>query len=322
MNLTIEFSARMTVAVETTGSLFLCGAKTDADSRLDPCRCWLVPCLSSRLGVSSLSCSTNAATLLPLTQTVDSRPGPRRPDVEFITGRQRTEWGHLGIGGGNPLIPLIRRIEETIYVRRADWIAVRHRHGQVVAVVEIVSPGNKASKHELRTFVEKSATIAAGHPPASDRFVASKRDPQGVHKAIWDELVEEGFEQPADQRLTVAAYDAGPPPVAYVEPIAVGEALPDMPIFLKPDFYLLAPLEETYRTTWNDFFPNPMRKGCWNQAGSEKLRAALKSGWAVTRNQAVYVGSVEVCNEGSPAPGRFWRIAVTVRARIFGERVN
>ena len=45
----------------------------------------------------------------------------------------------------------------------------------------------------------------------------------------------------------------------YVEPIAVGEALPDMPIFLKPDFYVPAPLEESYRTTWDDFFPAPMK---------------------------------------------------------------
>ena len=75
-----------------------------------------------------------------------------------------------------------------------------------------------------------------------------------------DAFVEEDFEMPGDQRLTLAAYDAGPPRVAYVEPIAVGEVLPDMPIFLKPDFYVPAPLEETYRTTWDDFFPAPMKR--------------------------------------------------------------
>jgi hypothetical protein len=93
-----------------------------------------------------------------------------------------------------------------------------------------------------------------------DLFPPSKRDPQGIHKAIWDEFVEEDFELPADQRLTLAAYDAGPPSVAYVEPIAVGEALPDMPIFLKPEFYVPVPLENTYRTTWDEFFPAPMKR--------------------------------------------------------------
>jgi len=41
--------------------------------------------------------------------------------------------------------------------------------------------------------------------------------------------------------------------VAYVEFVAVGDPLPDMPLFLKPEFYVLAPLEATYQTTWNGF---------------------------------------------------------------------
>jgi hypothetical protein len=40
---------------------------------------------------------------------------------------------------------------------------------------------------------------------------------------------QQDFDLPADKPLTVAAYGAGPPPVAYVEPVAVREALPDMP---------------------------------------------------------------------------------------------
>jgi hypothetical protein len=93
-----------------------------------------------------------------------------------------------------------------------------------------------------------------------DLFPPSQRDPQGIHKAIWDEFVEEDFELPADKPLTLAAYDAGPPPAAYVEPVAVSESLPDMAVFLKPECHVLAPLEATYQTTWNDFFPAPMKK--------------------------------------------------------------
>ena len=157
---------------------------------------------------------------------------------------------------------MVRRAEDTIYVRKADRIAVRHRHGQVVAVVEIVSPGNKASKNELRAFVEKTANLIAQgvHLLVIDLFPPSRRDPQGIHKAIWDEFIEEDFELPADQRLTLAAYDAGPPAIAYVEPVAVGDALPGMPIFLKPDFYVPAPLDVTYQTTWHEFFPAAMKR--------------------------------------------------------------
>lgn len=42
---------------------------------------------------------------------------------------------------------------------RANRLVIRHRHGEVMAVIEIVSPGNKNSRHGLRTFVEKSAEL-------------------------------------------------------------------------------------------------------------------------------------------------------------------
>jgi hypothetical protein len=110
--------------------------------------------------------------------------------------------------------------------------------------------------------------IAQGiHLLVIDLFPPTKRDPQGIHKAIWDEFIEEAFELPADQPLTLASYDAGPPPVAYVEPVGIGGSLPDMPIFLKPGFYVPAPLELTYQTTWNDF-PNPMKKLLDSPAGN------------------------------------------------------
>jgi hypothetical protein len=167
----------------------------------------------------------------------------------------------LAVATAPPATRVVRRAEDEVYVRKADRIAVRHRHGELVAVIEIVSPGNKASKNELRSFVEKTANfIAQGiHLLVIDLFPPGKRDPHGILEAIWDEFVEEDFELPASQLLTLAAYDAGPPPVAYVEPVAVGDVIPEMPIFLKPGFYVPAPLEATYRTTWDDFFPAPMK---------------------------------------------------------------
>jgi hypothetical protein len=41
--------------------------------------------------------------------------------------------------------------------------------------------------------------------------------------------------------------------VAYVENVAVGERLPDMPIFLTPDYYVPCPLEASYEVTWGVF---------------------------------------------------------------------
>lgn len=38
--------------------------------------------------------------------------------------------------------------------------------------------------------------------------------------------------------------------IAYVEPLAVGDALIEMPLFLRPDWYVPLPLEESYQATF------------------------------------------------------------------------
>ena len=64
---------------------------------------------------------------------------------------------------------------------------------------------------------------------------------------------------PADKPLTLAAYSAGAETVAYVEPVAVGDALPDMPVFFAANQYVGCPLEATYETAWRQF-PAPLKK--------------------------------------------------------------
>ena len=63
---------------------------------------------------------------------------------------------------------------------------------------------------------------------------------------------------PADRPLTLAAYQAAPIKTAYVEPFAVGQSLPEMPLFLHNDFYINVPLEATYMDTWS-VLPQPLR---------------------------------------------------------------
>jgi hypothetical protein len=166
----------------------------------------------------------------------------------------------LAVATAPPRTRLVRRNEADRYAGKANRLTVRHRHGDVVAVVEIISPGNKGSRAEFRALVEKSAELLRQgiHLLLIDLFPPGPRDPQGIHKALWDEFQEEDFALPPDKPLTLAAYDAGPPRVAYVEPLAVGDMLPAMPLFLKPEFYVPAPLEATYQATW-DVFPTPLK---------------------------------------------------------------
>jgi hypothetical protein len=163
--------------------------------------------------------------------------------------------GSLAVATAPPRTRLIRRSEANLYADKADRITVRHRHGDVVGVIEIVSPGNKGSKAEFKAFVDKSAALIRHkvHLMVIDLFPPTKRDPQGIHKAIWDEFEEEEFVLPPDKPLVLASYDAGPPQVAYVETYGVGDALPEMPLFLRPEIYVPAPLEATYQTTWGVF---------------------------------------------------------------------
>ena len=94
--------------------------------------------------------------------------------------------GGVAVATAPPRTRVVRRHEADIYAEKADRITVRHRHGDVVAVVEIVSPGNKASRGEFRAFVEKTAKLIRQnvHLLVIDLFPPSKRDPQGIHKAI------------------------------------------------------------------------------------------------------------------------------------------
>ena len=175
--------------------------------------------------------------------------GPKSPGT-------RDPAGGLAVATAPPRARFVDEVEADAYARRANRIRVQHRHGQVVAVIEIVSPGNKNSQTALRAFVRKTSDLIwqGVHLLVMDLFPPSDRDPQGVHKAIWDEIADRPFELPADKPLTVAAYRAAPVKTAYVEPVAVGDDLPGgLPIFLTEDDYVLAPLEETYRATWAVF---------------------------------------------------------------------
>jgi hypothetical protein len=151
--------------------------------------------------------------------------------------------------------------DEDVLAARADRIAIFNPLGEVVSIIELVSPGNKNSRHALRSFVEKTLDFLRQgiHILIVDLFPPSTRDPQGIHKVIWDEVQEEPFELPPGQPLTLVAYSAGVPKRAYIQPVAVADALPDMPVFLDSGTYIFAPLEASYLTTW-ETCPEPMRE--------------------------------------------------------------
>jgi hypothetical protein len=189
--------------------------------------------------------------------------GPLGPDVLTLqvpdtpvngdAGSPSTTGGGLAISGAPPRMRMTAEAEMDDYVLKRRTLIIRHASGdRIVALLEIVSPGNKASRHGLRSFVEKAveALYRGYHLLIVDLFPPSRRDPNGIHGAIWAELCDAPFELPAGEPLTLAAYSAGPRKRAYVEPTAVGRELMDMPLFLEEDIYVNVPLESTYQAAY------------------------------------------------------------------------
>lgn len=190
---------------------------------------------------------------IAMTEQVTGRP---IPDVVTLQTRApKGDPGGIAVATSPPTARVIARIAKTNYAKRADRVVIRHGRGKVVAIIEVVSPGNKDSRNSIRTFVEKAADILnqGVNLLVVDLFPPTPRDPKGIHKAITDEFGDEPFEAPPGKPLIVASYVGGDMPTAYVESVGVGDALPSSPIFLSETRYIPAPLEASYMQAWAVF---------------------------------------------------------------------
>ena len=179
------------------------------------------------------------------------------PDVLTLQGGQPDQGGVATtprVLQPRPADRVTTQTEAEFYRRKKSSIAVRHVSGdRIVAMIEIVSPGNKASRHAVRSFVTKACELLEHrvHLLVIDPYPPGPRDPGGVHGLIWGELTDAEYRLPPDKPLTLVAYESDEVTRAYVEPFAVGDTLPDMPLFLEPDGCVMVPLEATYTTAFD-----------------------------------------------------------------------
>lgn len=179
------------------------------------------------------------------------------PDVLALQSRSTAEQepsdgsrGATAMVQTRPRSRFTAETEAEFYRRKKSSIVVRHVSGdRIVAIFEILSPGNKASRHALRAFLEKACELLEHriHLSLVDPFPPGPRDPNGIHAAIWEEVENKPFELPNDKPLTQAAYECGLTTRAYIEPFAVGDVLSDLPLFLEENGHVLIPLEATYQ---------------------------------------------------------------------------
>ena len=188
--------------------------------------------------------------------------GAGNPDVlAFHTSPRPDGPPDLPDDGGTALLtapPRTRvtaRAEREMYTARQRSLVIRHGSGdRIVAIIEVMSAGNKSSAEAFRRMLDKLlAALRRGiHLLVLDLHPPTPRDPNGVHGAVWGQLDGSEYDLPADADRTLVAYSAGPVKEAFAEPIAVGQVLPPMPLFLTSDGvgYVQVPLEPTYSAAY------------------------------------------------------------------------
>ena len=161
-----------------------------------------------------------------------------------------------------PAVALLEKEEKAVRKRPRERVSVRHvSNHKVVAILELMSPGNKSGVRTFNAFVAKAIAVLEADVNlfVVDPFGPSSRDPNGIHAAIWAKVVKrrkgrKPYVLPKSRPLVAASYGVGLEDVtAAVETFAIGEVVPDMPLFLTAnEEYITVPLEETYQAAWPD----------------------------------------------------------------------
>jgi hypothetical protein len=164
----------------------------------------------------------------------------------------KSSGGVLTLAEAPPQVGITATIESDVFAQKSNRVIVFDEADEVVAVIEIVSPGNKSSRYRFESFVEKALQFLRSgiHLLIVDLFPPTARDPQGMHAAIWSRMTDYDFHLPKGKTLTVASYSAGAVQRAFAEALAAGDSLPDMPLFLEAERYVSVPLDETYQRTF------------------------------------------------------------------------
>ena len=95
--------------------------------------------------------------------------------------------GRVTVAEALPRVRFIARTEVDQYALKQKSLVIRHSSDhRIIAMIEILSPGNKSSRHAIRSLLEKALTaLKQGiHLLILDLSPPGPRDPQGVHGLI------------------------------------------------------------------------------------------------------------------------------------------
>src|SRR5207248_8131601 len=129
-----------------------------AHPRLDARPPQPIPRLPPKMDCGDLQCAQRRPIAPGYFAMVEQRTGGPEPDVvtlELNPPANPTSGG-TAVDLQPPKTRFVTRTEAAGYARKANRITIRHPDGDVVAILEIVSPGNKDSRHAVRAFARKA----------------------------------------------------------------------------------------------------------------------------------------------------------------------
>ena len=162
--------------------------------------------------------------------------------------------GAVALAEAPPIVDLVETMEDEI-VELNRTLSIRHiSTHRVVAMLEIVSPGNKDQKDRFEQFISKTigALERGVHVVLVDLFPPGTLDPTGIHGEIRRRRLPliDPFEVSEQKPLTLVSYLADHPKKVFLNRAAVGDPIPVTSMFLTTEHYINLPLEETYNAAY------------------------------------------------------------------------
>jgi len=172
--------------------------------------------------------------------------------------------GGIATAKARPRATISENISEAMLLAaRRRRMVIRHSSdNRMVALIELVSPGNKEKRSAMEDFLDKAVAILDDdyHLLVVDLFPCGRTNPTGMHGAVWKRLGGK-YSPPESKPLTLASYFAKRGVTCFVELVNVGMATPSVPLFLgeAPEEFVDVPLEQSYMAAFAQM-PGHVRK--------------------------------------------------------------
>ncbi|MDX1969330.1 MAG: DUF4058 family protein [Planctomycetaceae bacterium] len=213
--------------------------------------------------ISAIKHTLNAALPSSYYALAEQQAAGFGPDVLTLHDAHTVPVDSTAVALAQPQAKLVGMSDAKFYLRKKSRVVIRHVTGdRVIAIVEIVSPGNRSTSGAVRSFVEKVWELLEQkiHVLIIDPFPPDKRVPHGLHARIFADIEDQPYQPPPEKPLTLIAYECRERVRAFVESFAAGDCLAPMPVFLSPStLFVEVPLEETYLTACKTLPPRWQR---------------------------------------------------------------